>query len=353
MAKDRIRKATPVQLTGALAEKFKAAELAAEAITKKFGAGSIQRLGGVKIEKIDVIPTGIYGLDNWVIQAGGIPRGRIIEVFGPESSGKTTAALTVVGEAQAMGELGAYVDAEHALDLGYAAALGVDVDNMFFSQPDSGEEALQIVETLIRSGAFAVIVVDSVAALVPQAELDGEIGDSNVGLQARLMSQAMRKLRGICKQTNTALIFINQIREKIGVMYGSNETTTGGRALRFYSSLRLDVRRAAAVKDGELVIANRTRFKAVKNKVGAPHREVEVDLTFGEGFDKIGSWIDIAVEHDIVKKSGSWYTLASGDRFQGSSAVVKFYRENPDLYDVMKASVLSIGDKTEEEVVVA
>lgn len=340
MAKERVRKPEAKQVNGALAEKLKAAEVAAAEVLKKWGAGSIQKMGEVEVVDIPVIPTGIYGVDNFVIQAGGIPRGRITEIFGPESSGKTTATLTVIAEAQKAGGLAAFVDAEHALDPLYAKKLGVDVDNLFLCQPDSGEEALDIVEQLVRSGAFDIVVVDSVAALVPQAELDGEMGDSNVGLQARLLSQAMRKLRGIVNQTNTALIFINQIREKIGVMFGNPETTTGGRALRFYSSLRLDVRRIATNKDGDLAVSNKVKWKAVKNKVGAPFRETEVDLEFGKGFNKIGSYVDAAVEHGVIQKAGAWFSYA-GLRMQGRDAAVAHFEGNPEQYATLQQAVLA------------
>lgn len=339
LAKERIHKPEVVQITGKLGEKLKAAELAAAAIEKQFGAGSITVFGKRKVVPVEVIPTGVYGIDKNVIRAGGFPRGRIVEVFGPESSGKTTIALTAVAAAQAMGELAAFVDAEHALDPTYAGQLGVDLKNLYFSQPDSGEEGLEITETLVRSGAFGIVVVDSVAALVPQAELDGEMGDSHVGLQARLMSQACRMLTGAVRQSNTCLVFTNQIREKIGVMFGSPETTPGGRALKFYSSLRLDIRRIGTNKEGDEAVSNKTRIKAVKNKVGNPYGEAECDLEFGVGFNKVGSWLDEAVSRDIVEKSGSWFNF-NGERLgQGRDAVSAMLGGNAELFEKIKAAV--------------
>jgi recombination protein RecA len=312
-------------------EKARAIELAVSQIEKQFGKGSIMRLGTKEaIVPISVIPTGALSFDA-ALGVGGFPRGRVVEVFGPESSGKTTIALQVIAEAQKSGGMAAFVDAEHALDPGYAKKLGVDVDNLLVSQPDYGEQALEIAEALVRSGAIDVLVVDSVAALVPKAELDGEMGDSHVGLQARLMSQALRKLTGIVSKSRTCLIFINQIREKIGVMFGNPETTTGGRALKFYSTVRIDIRRIAAIKDGDNVIGSRTRVKVVKNKVAAPFREAEFDLMYGEGISREGDLIDLAVTHEIVEKSGSWFSY-KGERIgQGRENARQFLKDNRDI----------------------
>jgi recombination protein RecA len=312
-------------------EKARAVELAVSQIEKQFGKGSIMRLGTKEaIVPISVIPTGALSFDA-ALGVGGFPRGRVVEVFGPESSGKTTIALQVIAEAQKSGGMAAFVDAEHALDPGYAKKLGVDVDNLLVSQPDYGEQALEIAEALVRSGAIDVLVVDSVAALVPKAELDGEMGDSHVGLQARLMSQALRKLTGIVSKSRTCLIFINQIREKIGVMFGNPETTTGGRALKFYSTVRIDIRRIAAIKDGETVVGSRTRVKVVKNKVAAPFREAEFDLMYGEGISREGDLLDLAATHEIVEKSGSWFSY-KGERIgQGRENARQFLKDNRDI----------------------
>jgi recombination protein RecA len=312
-------------------EKARAVELAVSQIEKQFGKGSIMRLGTKEaIVPISVIPTGALSFDA-ALGVGGFPRGRVVEVFGPESSGKTTITLQVIAEAQKAGGMAAFVDAEHALDPAYAKRLGVDVDNLLVSQPDYGEQALEIAEALVRSGAIDVLVVDSVAALVPKAELDGEMGDSHVGLQARLMSQALRKLTGIVSKSRTCLIFINQIREKIGVMFGNPETTTGGRALKFYSTVRIDIRRIAAIKDGETVVGSRTRVKIVKNKVAAPFREAEFDLMYGEGISREGDLIDLAVTHEIVEKSGSWFSY-KGERIgQGRENARQFLKDNRDI----------------------
>src|SRR6266702_913461 len=327
-------------------DRAKAVELALSQIEKQFGKGSIVRLGSREaLLPIAVISTGSISFDA-ALGVGGVPRGRVTEVYGPESSGKTTITLQIIAEAQRMGGLAAFVDAEHALDPSYAKKLGVDVDNLLVSQPDSGEQALEITEALVRSGAIDVLVVDSVAALVPKAELDGEMGDSHVGLQARLMSQALRKLTGIVAKSHTCLIFINQIREKIGVMFGNPETTTGGRALKFYSSVRIDIRRIGAVKDGDSVVGNRTRVKLVKNKVAAPFREAEFDIIYGEGISREGDVLDLAVLHNIVDKSGAWYSY-QGERIgQGRENVRAFLKENKDVFGRVDAELrkkLGIG----------
>jgi recombination protein RecA len=311
-------------------ERGKAIELAVSQIEKQFGKGSIMRLGSKEaIVPIAVIPTGSISFDA-ALGVGGFPRGRVVEVFGPESSGKTTITLQVIAEAQKMGGMAAFVDAEHALDPGYAKKLGVDVDNLLVSQPDYGEQALEITEALVRSNAIDVLVVDSVAALVPKAELDGEMGDSHMGLQARLMSQALRKLTGTVSKSRTCLIFINQIREKIGVMFGNPETTTGGRALKFYSSVRIDIRRIAAIKEGDVVTGSRTRVKIVKNKVAAPFREAEFDILYGEGISREGDLLDIAVNNNILEKSGSWFSY-KGERIgQGRENARQFLKDNKD-----------------------
>ncbi len=311
-------------------ERGKAIELAFAQIEKQFGKGSIMRLGSKEaIVPIAVIPTGSISFDA-ALGVGGFPRGRVVEVFGPESSGKTTITLQVIAEAQKTGGMAAFVDAEHALDPAYAKKLGVDVDNLLVSQPDYGEQALEITEALVRSNAIDVLVVDSVAALVPKAELDGEMGDSHMGLQARLMSQALRKLTGTVSKSRTCLIFINQIREKIGVMFGNPETTTGGRALKFYSSVRVDIRRIAAIKDGDVVTGSRTRVKVVKNKVAAPFREAEFDILYGEGISREGDLLDIAVNNNILEKSGSWFSY-KGERIgQGRENARQFLKDNKD-----------------------
>jgi recombination protein RecA len=327
-------------------ERAKAVELALAQIEKQFGKGSIVRLGSREaLLPIAVISTGSISFDA-ALGVGGIPRGRVTEVFGPESSGKTTITLQVIAEAQKAGGLAAFVDAEHALDPGYAKKLGVDVDNLLVSQPDSGEQALEITEALVRSGAIDVLVVDSVAALVPKAELDGEMGESHMGLQARLMSQALRKLTGTVSKSRTALIFINQIREKIGVMFGNPETTTGGRALKFYSSVRIDIRRIAAIKEGDAVTGNRTKVKIVKNKVAAPFREAEFDILYGEGISREGDVLDLAVTHNIVEKSGAWYSYAGERIGQGRENTRAFLKENKEVFTKMDAELrkqLNIG----------
>ncbi|MBI2689237.1 MAG: recombinase RecA [Acidobacteria bacterium] len=312
-------------------EKLRTLQATLGAIEKQFGKGSVLRLGSREaVAPIAAISTGSISVD-FALGVGGVPRGRIIEVYGPESSGKTTLALQVVAQAQKTGGIAAYIDVEHALDPGYAQKLGVDIDNMLVAQPDYAEQALEIANTLIASNSIDVLVVDSVAALVPKAELDGEMGDAFVGIQARLMSQAMRKLTGVVAKSNTCLIFINQIREKIGVMFGNPETTSGGRALKFYSSVRIDIRRIAAIKDGDAVTGNRTKIKVVKNKVAAPFREAEFDIMYGEGISKEGDLIDLGVAHNLVEKSGSWYSF-QGERIgQGRENAKQFLKDNPDI----------------------
>jgi recombination protein RecA len=320
-------------------ERSKAIDLALSQIEKQFGKGSIMRLGSKEaIVPISVIPTGAISFDA-ALGVGGFPRGRVVEIFGPESSGKTTIALQVIAEAQKTGGMAAFVDAEHALDPQYAKKLGVDVDNLLVSQPDYGEQALEIAEALVRSNAIDVLVVDSVAALVPKAELDGEMGDSHMGLQARLMSQALRKLTGIVSKSRTCMIFINQIREKIGVMFGNPETTTGGRALKFYSSVRIDIRRIAAIKEGEIVTGSRTRVKIVKNKVAAPFREAEFDILYGEGISREGDLLDLAVNNNILEKSGSWFSY-KGERIgQGRENARQFLKDNKDTLAKLEIEV--------------
>src|SRR5712672_4127763 len=320
-------------------ERSKAIELALSQIEKQFGKGSIMRLGSKEaIVPISVISTGAISFDA-ALGVGGVPRGRVIEIFGPESSGKTTITLQIIAEAQKLGGMAAFVDAEHALDPQYAKKLGVDVDNLLVSQPDYGEQALEITEALVRSGAIDVLVVDSVAALVPKAELDGEMGDSHMGLQARLMSQALRKLTGIVSKSRTCLVFINQIREKIGVMFGNPETTTGGRALKFYSSVRVDIRRIGAIKDGDVVIGNRTKVKIVKNKTAAPFREAEFDIIYGEGISREGDMLDLGVDRNIVEKSGTWFSY-KGERIgQGRENAKQFMKDNKDVMVRLEAEL--------------
>jgi recombination protein RecA len=311
-------------------ERAKAIEAALAQIDKQFGKGSIMRLGSRETIDVPAIPTGAISLDA-ALGVGGLPRGRVIEIFGPESSGKTTLSLHVIAEAQRRGGMAAFVDAEHALDAVYAGKLGVDIDNLLVSQPDSGEQALEIAEVLIRSGAVDVLVVDSVAALVPRSELEGEMGEAQMGLQARLMSQALRKLTAIVAKSKTSLIFINQLREKIGVMFGNPETTTGGRALKFYSSVRLDIRRIASLKEGETVVGSRAKVKVVKNKVAAPFREAEFDILYGEGISKEGDLLDLGVDHKIIEKSGAWYAF-NGERMgQGRENARAFLKDNKDI----------------------
>ncbi len=320
-------------------EKLKAVELAFGQIEKQFGKGAIMRLGQKgAIQPIESIPTGSISID-YALGVGGFPKGRVIEVFGPESSGKTTLALQVIAEAQKRGGMAAFVDAEHALDAGYAQKLGVDVDNLLVSQPDNGEQALEIVEVLIRSNGVDVVVVDSVAALVPKAEIEGDMGDPSMGLQARLMSQALRKLTGAVSKSNTCLIFINQLREKIGVMFGNPETTTGGRALKFYASVRVDIRRIASIKDGDAVIGGRTRVKIVKNKVAPPFREAEFDIMYGEGISRTGDLLDLAVEKKIIEKSGAWFAY-NGERLgQGRENAKQFLKDNTEIFKTVEDRV--------------
>jgi recombination protein RecA len=312
-------------------ERAKAVDLAVGQIEKQFGKGAIMRLGQTgAIQPIEAISTGSISID-YALGVGGVPRGRVIEIFGPESSGKTTLALQVIAEAQKLGGMAAFVDAEHALDASYAQKLGVDLDNLLVSQPDNGEQALEIVEVLVRSGGVDVVVVDSVAALVPKAEIEGEMGDAQMGLQARLMSQALRKLTGVVSKSKTSLIFINQLREKIGVMFGNPETTTGGRALKFYSSVRIDIRRIASIKDGDAVVGGRTRVKVVKNKVAPPFREAEFDVMYGEGISRMGDLLDLAVEKRIIEKSGAWFAYGGERLGQGRENAKQFLKENPDI----------------------
>jgi recombination protein RecA len=320
-------------------ERDKALDMAITQIEKQFGDGSIMKLGEDSIRQVEVIPTGAMSLDL-ALGVGGVPRGRIVEIYGPESSGKTTLALHIVAEAQRTGGIAAFIDAEHALDPVYAKNLGVDVDELLISQPDTGEQALEITDMLIRSGALDVVVIDSVAALVPRAEIEGEMGDTHVGLQARLMSQALRKLAGTLNRSRTTAIFINQLREKIGVMWGSPETTPGGRALKFYSSTRIDVRRIESIKDGTDQTGNRVRAKIVKNKVAPPFRLAEFDIMFGEGISREGSLLDVAVENDIVRKSGAWYTYDGDQLGQGREKAKVFLRENPEIAIQLQAKIL-------------
>ncbi len=331
-------------------DRDKALDVALAQIEKQHGKGSVMRLGERAAAPIGVIPTGSIALDV-ALGIGGLPRGRVVEIYGPESSGKTTVALHAVANAQAGGGIAAFIDAEHALDPEYARALGVDTDALLVSQPDTGEQALEIADMLIRSGALDVIVIDSVAALVPRAEIEGEMGDSHVGLQARLMSQALRKITGALSNSGTTAIFINQLREKIGVMFGSPETTTGGRALKFYASIRLDVRRIETLKDGAEAVGNRTRVKVAKNKVAPPFKQAEFDIVYGEGISREGSLIDVGVEQGLIRKSGAWYTYESDQLGQGKENVRSFLRDNPDLADEIEKRIkekLGIGPRVDE-----
>lgn len=321
--------------------KLKALQAAMAKIEKDFGKGSIMKLGDEQIENIEVIPTGSIALDN-ALGVGGYPKGRIIEIYGPESSGKTTLAIHAIAEAQKAGGIAAFIDAEHAFDRFYAAKLGVDVDNLWISQPDNGEQALQIADQLISSSAIDILVIDSVAALTPKKEIEGDMGDNVVGLQARLMSQALRKLTSTISKTNTTCIFINQLRDKIGIMFGNPETTTGGNALKFYASVRLDIRKASAIKDGENVLGNLVRVKVVKNKVAPPFRKAEFEITFGEGISKIGEIVDLGVEHNIIQKSGSWFSYDGSKLGQGRDAAKALLKDNPELAEEIEAKVREV-----------
>jgi len=333
-----------------LPDKEKAIEVAMGQIERQFGKGSIMKLGDNEVAEVPVIQTGSIALDK-ALGAGGLPKGRVIEIFGPESSGKTTLALHAVAEAQKKGGIAAFIDAEHALDTGYAKKLGLNCEELLVSQPDTGEQALEIADMLVRSGAIDVIVIDSVAALVPRAEIEGEMGDSHMGLQARLMSQALRKLTGTVSKTMTMVIFINQIRMKIGVVFGNPETTTGGNALKFYSSVRLDIRRIASLKDGQDVIGNRTRVRVVKNKVAPPFQNAEFDIIYGEGISSAGDLLDMGVETGVIGKSGSWYSY-DGERIgQGRNNAKNFFKDNPDIYqsvDVKVREILGLSEKEDE-----
>jgi recombination protein RecA len=334
----------------AVADKTKSLDAVMAQIEKQHGKGAVMRLGDDVRPPIDVIPTGAIALDV-ALGIGGLPRGRIVEIYGPESSGKTTVALHAVANAQKAGGIAAFIDAEHALDPSYAAKLGVDTDALLVSQPDTGEQALEIADMLIRSGAIDIIVVDSVAALVPRAEIEGEMGDSHVGLQARLMSQALRKLTGTISSTGTTAIFINQLREKIGVMFGSPETTTGGKALKFYASVRLDVRRIETLKDGTDAVGNRTRVKVVKNKVSPPFKQAEFDIIYGHGISREGGLIDMGVEHGFVRKAGAWYTYDGDQLGQGKENARSFLRDNPDLADELEKKIkekLGVGPQVDK-----
>ena len=337
MAAKKTTKAAPV-VAEESSEKKRALEMALAGIEKQFGKGSIIRMGERPVQNIEVIPTGCLDLDM-ALGVGGLPRGLVVEIYGPESSGKTTVALHVVAEAQKAGVVAAFIDAEHALDPIYAKKLGVDIDQLYVSQPDTGEQALEICEALVRSGAIDIVVIDSVAALTPKAEIDGEMGDSFVGLQARLMSQALRKLTGIVNKTNCVCIFINQLREKVGVMYGNPETTPGGRALKFYSSVRIDIRRGEQLKDGSTVVGNRTKAKIVKNKVAPPFRVAEFDILYGEGISKEGNLLDSAVQLDIIHKSGAWFSYGDQRIGQGRENTRKYLKENPAIAAEIEALV--------------
>jgi len=325
-------------------KKLKVLEATLGNIEKNFGKGTIMKLGASPVENIPSISTGSIGLDH-ALGIGGLPKGRVIEIYGPESSGKTTLAIHVIAEAQKAGGIAAFIDAEHAFDRFYAEKLGVDTENLLVSQPDNGEQALEIADNLIRSGAIDVIVIDSVAALTPKSEIEGEMGDSKMGLQARLMSQAMRKLAANINRTNTVCIFINQLREKIGVMFGNPETTTGGNALKFYASVRLDIRRISQIKDTENTTGNRVRVKVVKNKVAPPFRKAEFDIMFGEGISKVGEIIDLGVEHNVIKKSGSWFSYGETKLGQGRDAVKKLLKDNPEMMEEMEKKIFEALDE--------
>ncbi len=325
-------------------EKLKALQLTMDKIDKAYGKGTIMKMGEGAIDNIPVISTGSLSLDI-ALGVGGFPRGRVVEIYGPESSGKTTLAIHAIAEAQKSGGIAAFIDAEHAFDRFYAEKLGVDIKNLLISQPDNGEQALEIADQLIRSSAIDIIVIDSVAALTPKAEIEGEMGDSRMGLQARLMSQALRKLTSSINKTNTCCVFINQLREKIGVMFGNPETTTGGNALKFYASLRLDIRRVSQIKDGEDVIGNHTRVKVVKNKVAPPFKKAEFDIMYGQGISKVGEILDLGVELEIIKKSGSWFSYGDTKLGQGREAVKSVIKDNPELMDELEQKIIAANDK--------
>ncbi len=329
------------KMSNANAEKLKALQLTLDKLEKSYGKGTIMKLGDTAIEPIEVIPTGSLGLDI-ALGVGGLPKGRVVEIYGPESSGKTTLAIHAIAESQKRGGIAAFIDAEHAFDRFYAKKLGVDVENLLISQPDNGEQALEIADNLIRSGAIDILVIDSVAALVPKSEIEGEMGDSKMGLQARLMSQALRKLTGTISKTGCCCIFINQLREKIGVMFGNPETTTGGNALKFYASVRLDVRRISQIKDSDEVSGNRVKVKIVKNKVAPPFRVAEFDIMFGEGISKAGEIIDLGVEHNIIKKAGSWFSYGETRLGQGRDAVKALILDNPELMEELEGKIKEV-----------
>ena len=333
-------------------EKMKALQLTLDKLEKSYGKGAIMKMGDQAIEEVEVIPTGSLGLDI-ALGIGGLPKGRVIEIYGPESSGKTTLTLHAIAEVQKAGGIAAFIDAEHAFDRTYAEKLGIDTENLLISQPDNGEQALEITENLIRSGAIDIIVIDSVAALVPKSEIEGEMGDSKMGLHARLMSQALRKLTGTINKTGCCCIFINQLRDKIGVMFGSPETTTGGNALKFYASIRLDIRRIGQIKEGDAVVGNRTRVKVVKNKVAPPFRMAEFDIMYGEGISKVGEIVDLGVEHNIIKKSGSWFSYGDTKIGQGRDAVKSLLNDNPDLMEEIETKIRMALSRTTPAVVVA
>ncbi len=324
--------------------KIKALELTLGKLEKTYGQGVVMKLGDRVAEDIDVISTGSINLDM-ALGVGGYPKGRVIEIYGPESSGKTTLTIHAIAETQKQGGVAAFIDAEHAFDASYAAALGVDIDNLYISQPDNGEQALEIADNLIRSGAIDLLIVDSVAALTPKAEIEGEMGDSQMGLQARLMSKALRKLTSSIKKANCCTIFINQLRDKIGVMFGNPETTTGGNALKFYASVRLDIRRASQIKNGDEVIGNRTRLKVVKNKVAPPFRKAEFDIMYGEGISKVGEVIDLGVDHDVIKKAGSWFSYGDTKLGQGRDAVKQLLEDNPELMEELEQKIVEALNK--------
>ena len=348
MAAKKTAKAAPAAGEAEVSEKKRALDMALAGIEKQFGKGSIIRMGERPVQDIQVIPTGCLDLDR-ALGVGGLPRGRVLEIFGPESSGKTTVALHVVAEAQRAGGVAAFIDAEHALDPIYAKKLGVDIDQLYVSQPDTGEQALEICEALVRSGAIDVVVIDSVAALVPKAEIEGDMGDSHVGLQARLMSQALRKLAGVISKTNAVAIFINQLREKVGVVYGNPETTTGGKALKFYASVRLDIRKGEAIKEGSEIKGNRTKIKVVKNKVAPPFKSCIVDILYGEGISRSSELLDLAVERDLIKKAGAYYSY-KGERIgQGRENARKYLMDNPEIYEEIEKTIRESFSKGDAE----